>query len=130
MTIETWESEFYPITSKQAAKGSALDATVHSLRKWDGKRSEALARHGVRTMWPQAVISDGNRTFCFNGATCALCVQFRPACSDSCGECPLYLARDKVSCDARMPGEDVAPYHDASPEPMIAWLGKALSECE
>lgn len=129
MTIKTWIAEFYPITAKRAAKGSALDATIHSLRKWEGRRPEAMARHGVSLGW-QHEIYDGKSTFMFSGETCALCVKYRLTWSGVCGECPLYLARDKVPCDGRMPGEDISPYNAFSPEPMIAWLEKALSECK
>jgi hypothetical protein len=133
MSFRTWELEFYPITAEEAAKGSAKAATIHSIRKWEGLRPAALKRHGVA--FEDNLLSDGIASLGIDSESCALCEKFYGHSADSpqnCSKCPLAKARDGVPCDRAMDCEDEDPYSSSSsnPEPMIAWLGKALSECK
>ena len=122
MSLQTWKNEFYPIPADKCRK---KDAVVHSLRKWIGFRPENLARHemGVLDIMGRGPLgADG----------CALCHKFE---FGDCELCPLALARDGVPCnDANDEyGEDSeSPYShfldNGDPEPMIAFLEKALAE--
>ena len=135
MTMQTWIDEFYPITAEEAARGSAKDATVHSIRKWEGLRHSALAKHGC-TLIENTLTDVDNRRLVIASNSCALCVKFYST-KTYCLRCPLAIVRDGTSCDRRMLGERIAPYtyfelteSPNGPERMIAWLGKALSECK
>jgi hypothetical protein len=133
MSMQTWIDEFYPITAEEAARGSAKDATVHSIRKWEGLRPSALAKHGC-TLIENTLYDVDDRRLVIASNSCALCVKFYST-KTYCRRCPLAKARDGTPCDKHMLGERIAPYFELTespngPEPMIAWLGKALSECK
>lgn len=133
MSIETWKRQFYPVEAETAAKQGAKAATIHSIRKWEGLRPDVLEKHGVSAAGSTLADDQGSPGFAINGETCALCVAFLGRDGNDCKRCPLYKARDKRRCDIAMIGHEVeSPYcawiDHSDPEPMIAWLGKALAE--
>lgn len=131
MSIETWKRQFYPVEAETAAKQGAKAATIHSIRKWEGLRPDVLEKHGVSADRSTLADDQGSPGFAINGETCALCVAFCVPGAE-CVRCPLYKARDSTRCDKLMRYEARSPYgawiNYADPEPMIAWLGKALAE--
>jgi len=124
MSLQTWKNEFYPIPADKCRK---KDAVVHSLRKWIGFRQENLARHGIATDDIEYAHLDG-------GKSCALCFFYRNT-KEECGNCPLFVARGGWECFLYSSRYDIgliscyASYtRHGNPEPMIAFLEKALAE--
>lgn len=124
MSYETWREEYYPVPACDVPKEQAV---AHSLRKWEGLRPEALAKHGIK-LYAQNV---GGMLSIASGS-CALCHHY--CRGGSCESCPLAIARAEndgspVDCDKSRFDEDRSPwatgaYGPQNPEPMIAWLKK------
>jgi hypothetical protein len=127
MSIETWKKEFYPISADSTQIKTDLQAINHSIKKWEGLRSENLERHGLKTSYESIMDSSSSEAsdFRIDGNSCALCTKHYRKCR----ECPLHISRDSNDCDTGAEDEDMSPYLDFTdnkdPEPMIFWLIKA-----
>lgn len=136
MTLDTWKREFYWVDADTVSSRSWAECVEHSIRKWEGLRPEALARHGL--------VKDGKAIFdptshidlWISGTTCALCQ--KDLSTDGhrfCETCPLYAALGEARCDelSDEDADDDSPYgiwcDTGDPEPMIAALNKALEYC-
>lgn len=136
MSLTTWKEEFYPIPADKA-KGDALTAVDHSLKKWEGLRADNMKRHGCYAAGSaisddllDVVTDDG--TMLLNCETCALC-KYKDSLDDErtyCDKCPITLATGSP-CDDLYADDDgdeaaVIPWDEwtarQNPEPMIAVL--------
>lgn len=135
MSINTWKEEFYPIEA-DAAKGDALAAVEHSLRKWEGLRAENLTKHSCFVTTVGSIADDGAEAegranmFRVNSESCALCKYNDELVhhGDYCESCPITMATG-VPCDdvdGELEEDDIAPWDEwtmnQNPEPMIAVL--------
>lgn len=131
MSIETWKEEFYPKPAEEAT-GSELEAARHSLRKWEGARPEALARHGLEAKGLRLEETGLEMAFHFGADDCALC-QFNDNRSDDCHACILYRLRGCACYEVAHEG-DGSPYTDmretSNPGRMIALLEQAVAALE
>lgn len=139
MSYKTWEDEYYPISAYEAARGSALEATRHCIRKWEGLWPDVRREHGGvwgGGWWIDWISGDYQDRFEVDGSTCALCVKYwsENNTGKTCAKCPLAIARDDTPCYLTMPGEFMSPYEamlkNGDPGPMLAWLHKAQAKCE
>jgi hypothetical protein len=98
MSLETWKKEFYPTDAEESG---ALEATLHSLRKWEGLTKRQLAKHKLRKVkedfrvpeiCEEAGVADGEFTIGYD--TCSLCLSF-----DGCEGCPLVEVNSGFTCD-------------------------------
>ena len=137
MSIETWKQEYMPTDASDFCDAprtckSVFDAVIHSLRKWYGLRHYNRAEHRVMPLgmsYKYRIITDAAQNeLDIDSSSCALCSMFDEE-SDSCEACPLYLARDKVSCFQMAEDEKESPYMAwtdyGDPNPMIDNLEKA-----
>lgn len=137
MSIETWKAEFYPEEADIAAEKGALEATKHSLLKWEGLRKENKDKHGLgQGVGGGRVLVFGGESFRIDSGTCALC-GFVGLKEESCESCPFYLANGfDCSGDLEEYDEEIEeyPYHSytktGDPEPMIECLEKTLEYLE
>ena len=135
MSLNTWKEEFYPVAA-DAAKGDALAAVDHSLKKWEGLRAENLTKHSCSVTTVGSIITDvcedettADNTFEVNCESCALCKYNDTLNQGSyCDSCPITLATG-VACDdvyGELEEDDIAPWDawtmNENPEPMIAVL--------
>lgn len=117
LSLEEWKAEYYPVDA-QAAAGTALEATQHSLRKWRGMSSEVMRTYGVEQL-DVVMFTD-----------CALCCYGkRYAVDDPCSECPLAHTLGR-SCDQS--SDSVASEwrswcRNRDTEPMITALERTLT---
>ncbi len=122
MSIESWNSEFYPVPADQVSKEDALD---HSSLKWEGLRPENLERHEVSLLDDRIVDADSSGIR-IDSSSCALCFHFDS--EEYCPGCPIYESRGR-RCDWRLRGEVLHPWGYFSkfnnPLPMIEALRKA-----
>lgn len=127
MSLKTWKKEFYPITAKQAAKKSVVEAVEHSLTKWTGLKKSNLEKHDVHQYLASIEYDDYRVSMSIDDSSCALCQKFI-AKNDSCYGCPLYIVRGENQCDWTVKNEN--PYrewtHNENPSLMIKYLRKAL----
>lgn len=137
MSVLSWKKEFYPVAANSPAARKA--PVAHALRKWQGLRTEALAKHGVALanapFAPALRYSTGRVALAIDADTCALCQIFLLK-DGLCKDCPLYILRGKTPCYLATPREEAAgkesPYHmlvdpaDRTPEPMIRLLRRAI----
>jgi hypothetical protein len=115
VTVETWNDEYYWISStKLAADARATDAhlLVHSIAKWTGLRLENVRRHNFIA---HAYWYDPDE---------ALCARYLQANTPQpCAACPVAQLRGGVSCHSPAPGEARSPWAQyivgKDPEPMI-----------
>jgi hypothetical protein len=125
MSKKSWMAEFYPVDASVPKTPKA--ALLHSIQKWEGLRKVNLKKHNIYA-WGKSLVSGNNRFMYIDSSTCALCV----VCQ--CNKCPLYMARDECRCDDPNSEYDKnnAPFQcfsvSGNPEPMIAFLEKALGE--
>lgn len=124
MSVETWKGEFYPTPADSPELDTDEKRILHSLKKFEGTRPEALRKHGVglrRNGWIMGDIGDP-MVFRFDGISCALCIQHL---KQDCSGCPLEKQGDM--CDSE---EEVDPFSiffdTGDPEPMIGALNKSL----
>lgn len=134
MSIESWKKEFYPIEAADVPKDQAV---AHSLKKWQGLRDEAIARHGlsrtkygdlsetVKDYHVDAVEEKVNRPdfFIVNDDSCALCIHYLKIQGD-CFGCPVFELDNQ--CEEEYSAFYLYCYKGGDPEPMIAVLEKAL----
>jgi hypothetical protein len=137
MSLHTWKLEYF--SDIKEASTDPISATKHSLKKWEGFRSDALKEHGLIKLSGCSAISDHEKTEFFGAdyTNCALCEYTDEVLNTiSCTECPIYQAtgedcsRDYV--DEDLEGDDA--YYSFTgkddPEPMIALLEKTLKYLE
>jgi len=144
VSLETWKAEFYP---KAAADTTPEEALAHSIRKWEGLRADALARHGVTQRGSWLCGEELELSFIVACSSCALCYHYMAEpldddgdetdeadvisrVSDACEGCPLYEARGGVACDVMDDVDDRRDPYNAyashgDPVPMLRWLRKA-----
>lgn len=121
MSLDTWKAEFYPTEASEAA-GSDLEATRHSLRKWEGLRTDALAKHGMVRYGLVGI----------SGRECALCQRYILRHPDmECTGCPL-AATTGMTCDEGDEGDDAYSVftRTGNAEPLIAALRATLARLE
>lgn len=123
MTLQTWKAEFYPVRANTIA--DTREAILHSIQKWSGLTKENLDKHGCRI--DNGDIVDESDVLSITTSSCALCNLFY--CHRTCKACPLQNVREE-RCDEERWDEEDSPYHQwtgaGDPEPMLAWLNKAL----
>lgn len=139
MSLETWKAEYYPEEAGIAAERGAIEATKHSILKWEGLRKENKEKHGLlHGVGGGRVLVFGGDTFRIDSNTCALCgvVDLK---EESCESCPFYLANGfDCSGDLEYYDEETEPeeypYYSytvtGDPEPMIECLEKTLAYLE
>ena len=128
MSLETWKEEFY---RKPAGDTSTEEALHHSLKKWQGLRTENLNRHGITVTAGASLIDDspGTLRFGIDSESCALCFHYMYTTPRSCEACQLFKVRGS-RCDNNSTSQ--SPFslwqlkHD--PEPMIALIEKAIEK--
>lgn len=131
MSIESWKEEYYPLPAEEllvepSSTTSAICAIKHSLHKWEGLRSDALAKHGLRVEQRGMFdIHSGKCLFTIDNSSCTLCLNF------TCIECPLAITRGGVACDHRWNGPQTLNVWEvfiekSDPEPMIVDLAYTL----
>lgn len=131
MSAKTWLKEFYPKSAKWTTKKEAIQ---HSVKKWEGLQKSHLKRHKIYHSYGK--IFDeilGSLVIEIDAESCSLCFHYFKEGyeEDECSTCPLYQARDNVSCaDARDDEGDLPPLDEMvdydNPKPMLKWLRKAL----
>lgn len=88
MSIESWMSEFYPITAEELLKQRRTDLTLvqHSLKKWSGTLSVHRDRHNLP-----------NISSCFIGIEHdALCLKYYDHCANGRKKsCPIVRYNDE-----------------------------------
>lgn len=116
MTTEEWTKKYVPTPARtHYPKISLLDlmiiSTKHSLRKWIGYRTlcKVERRHEL------------------NASThdCSLCFHFRESTfTAGCGKCPLYLTRNKTTCQDTLFTKDRFGYLRAEEDrsPWTSWI--------
>lgn len=132
MSLKTWKEEFYPVDARSPE--AQADPVAHSLRKWEGLRPEAMAKHGVRRCLTHSITDDNYFPMPVDAVSCALCQRGNPSRNKKppckCDTCPLALSRGGTACDKARDNETLSPWEswelDANPEPMIA----ALKRCQ
>jgi len=122
MSFKTWKAEFYPKPPNK--RTTAVEATKHSLRKWEGALKKNLKKHSVR--FEDGAVQDDDDFLAFDGSSCALCLRFYADLdSEPCMRCPLFKVVG-YGCGC---GEESDIYIDATegnPKFMVAALRKAL----
>lgn len=127
MSANTWKKEFYPITAREAAEGTNLEAVRHSLQKWKGLRPDNMKKHKLILKYGE-ILYKGEEVIVMGDTSCSLCVKHDTRFG-ACGTCPLSRSRGGNRCDRTRAREEKSPwgawitYND--PEPMIAALEKA-----
>lgn len=129
MSLESWKKKYYPVEASKVS--GALEATLHSLRKWMGLQRGDLAEHGIELDDLSRPVDENGQMFNVDATTCALCELFYDGTAkEPCKKCPLAMARDGVSCDCRRAGEEMSPYmawiSNGNPQPMIEALADAI----
>lgn len=131
MSVQTWESEFYPSPADEAS-GSEREALDHSLRKWIGLRPENLERHGLRRF--DRKLTDGLYRFDVDSTSCALCERHSMVC-DTCSltEANGGFSCDGIDCRGLEEGEEGPDHYgefliSGDPEPMIKLIQKAIEQ--
>ena len=120
MGLKEWKAEYYPVEAHDAA-GTAIEATQHSLRKWQGMRREVMDAYGV-TVIEIVAFTD-----------CALCCYGRRLnAGRQCDACPLKQTLGRP-CDCapvlgRSEWRAWMSYNDA--EPMITALERTLTRLQ
>lgn len=134
MTLKTWKKEFYPITAKQAARGSVIKALQHSIQKWEGLKKSNLRKYGVETNLSfHRILDDDDCHMNIDAESCALCHKFYMKNDGSCEGCPLYNVRGETRCDQRGSNSNNPFRHwleTGNPSVMLEWLHKALESLE
>lgn len=133
MSLASWKEEFYPIPAGEA-KGDALTAVDHSLKKWEGLRADNMKKHecyGAGSSIsdePLSVVTDEG-TMRLDSNSCALCMYNDEQKGCYCDSCPITLATGSPCDDGYGDREDedgLAPWDEwttnHNPEPMIAVL--------
>jgi hypothetical protein len=89
MSLETWKAEFYPIEADKATN-TDLEATLHSLKKWEGLRKDNLDKHNLvkinEFISNESIIDEKGNTLKITSSSCSLCKKY----DNDCNECPLY----------------------------------------
>lgn len=129
MSIRTWKAEFYPNDAYAFREGTGVAADIirHSLRKWQGLRKEALAKHGVEYNGYYVSASGERSALDIDSDTCSLCVAYFDSDEDGvgCDQCPLYQhLGERCDYNAFSPYSIACRTHDV--EPMIAALEAIL----
>lgn len=134
MSLATWKEEFYPVPADEA-KGDALAAVDHSLKKWEGLRPDNLKKHQCRAAG--TAISDGavetvteeDEYMALDCTSCALCKYNDAHGGNYCDNCPITMATGQPCDDGYGDREDedgLAPWDEwtsnTNPEAMIAVL--------
>lgn len=123
MTIETWKAEFYPVEASTLNSAPLIDAIDHCLVKWEGLRSDNVAKHGMASGVRGKLYdpSTGQQYAPANGPHCALCLRF---INDNCAECPIADDMDDEFTEG-CNGEYREYINNNNPEPMISSLTRA-----
>lgn len=129
MSLLTWLVKYIPVPANDPSIKTWLDATRHSIRKWEGLRKTSILKEGVRKGTYCAIVdvaSGVERSVGYDD--CALCQMVESKQQQSCRRCPLYRVRG-TECDSIRRDEKVSPWvsftQGDDPEPMIFWLKKA-----
>lgn len=136
MSVKTWKKEFYP--KKPNKKLTWIEATEHSLRKWEGALKENLKKHNVvydgHCIVNATELEDGSHywervNFEFNSMTCALCIKSTNAFDGhvDCFECPIYKING-TACDDEDDG--IYTMSADNPKPMIKLLKNTLKKLQ
>jgi len=121
MTIQTWEAEFYPVEAVERST-NPIEATKHSLRKWEGLREENLKKHNVHIYINRVCEGDAEVIGIGIGAdSCALCLYSRYVCE----LCPIFKFKGGP-CDTYEDSEFHQWLRKGDPEPMISLLKSVL----
>jgi len=125
MSLQTWESRYYPREAYELHSATDEECTLHSLRKWVGLRAVTLRAHGLRqsnnacAVIPCSLLENG--FIYIDDQTCALCAKHENPRTNYCKSCPLNITLNG-RCDV---GDD-APYRawrrENNPRPMIRAL--------
>ena len=136
MSLESWKTEFYPISASDIATRQGItnvDLTIHALRKWIGMLPTNLKKHDLRQDLCTLHDDENSDRFKLDSNSCSLC-QLHLS-SAGCYTCPLAKVRGVVRCDNRTREEvntnvmspwdrGISPNPD--PVPMINYLLQAL----
>lgn len=117
MTKDEWMEKYYPVPADKAT-GSDIEATAHSLRKWEGFLADPDADY----------VSIGHRT-------CALCRRYddgsaRELISPECDKCPLVRSGHGICAldDGNAYDECLKDDFTFNPIPMIEALRDTLDK--
>lgn len=131
MSLVTWKAEFYPEDACVAADKGPIEATKHSILKWQGLRKENLANQGVWLADDMHIVVDAYNIggFRIDATTCALCEHTENYTdAGDCTVCPFTLANG-YDCSGDLDDSDACdgyPYgvflDTGDPEPMIESL--------
>lgn len=131
MSLESWKSEFYPITAESLEDYSDRGMIEHAIKKWEGALPENTAKHGVCyedhaiIFYEDHAIIFGEEVFNFGFKECALCAAYSDGKGNCSSDCP--LVRIGEGCMEAYSAYD----HSADdPSPMLAALRAALAAAD